>query len=131
MNSAFTLKHVVNTSEIDDLNHVNNVVYIQWMDTIASKHMAELTKDHSLEEYVRAVIRHEIDYKEQAVLNDEIIMKTWVGETAGFTSIRHVEFFKETVLLAKAKTTWCLLDAKTFKPTRIRENVLKVLQPSK
>ncbi len=131
MSSVFTLKHVVNTSEIDDLNHVNNVVYIQWMDTIASEHWAELTKNHPLQEYVWVVTRHEIDYKKQAVLNDEVLMKTWVGETAGFTSIRHIEFFKGDALLAKAKTTWCLLDAKTFKPTRIRENVLKVLQPSK
>ena len=35
------------------------------------------------------------------------------------------------LLLVKAKTAWAMLDSKTLKPTRIRENVLKVLQPPK
>ncbi len=42
-----------------------------------------------------------------------------------------MEFYKDSILLVKAKTTWAMLDAKTYKPARIRENVLKVLQPPK
>ncbi|MDP4703421.1 MAG: acyl-CoA thioesterase, partial [Polaribacter sp.] len=69
----------------------------------------------------------EIDYKNQAFLGDEIIAKTWVGETKGVTSIRHIEFYKDETLLVAAKTIWAMLDAKTQKPVRLREKVLKVL----
>jgi acyl-CoA thioester hydrolase len=129
MDTFFEFKITVTTDDIDDLNHVNNVVYVKWMDEVAFHHWAFLTKETPLPEYIWVVARHEIDYKGQALLGDKIIAKTWVGETKGFTSERIIEFYKEDMLLAKSKTTWAMLDAVTYKPTRIRENVLKVLQP--
>jgi acyl-CoA thioester hydrolase len=131
MDSVFSVKFIVNVSDIDDLNHVNNVSYVKWMDTVAFEHLAYLTKDNPLSEYVWVVMKHEIDYLKQAVLGDEVIGKTWVGETRGFTSERFIEFYIGDVLIAKAKTIWAMLNSKTYKPVRIRENVIKVLQPSK
>lgn len=131
MSLVFTLKIKVSVDDIDTLDHVNNLVYVKWMDDIATTHWNFLTKENPLPQYVWVVMRHEIDYLKQAGLGDEITVKTWVGETRGITSIRFMEFYKDSILLVKAKTTWAMLDAKTFKPTRIRENVLKVLQPPK
>lgn len=131
MNIVFSLTIKVSSEDIDTLQHVNNLVYVKWMDDIATTHWSYLTKNNPLPQYVWVVTRHEIDYKNQATLGDEILVKTWVGETKGITSIRFMEFYKDDVLLVAAKTTWAMLDAKTFKPTRIRENVLKVLQPLK
>ena len=131
MNAEFEIKRVVKASEIDDLNHVNNVVYVQWMDEVAFEHWQYLTKENPLPAYIWVVLRHEIDYHKQAILNDKITAKTWVGETRGFKSERHIAFYRNDELLVKAKTVWGMLDAKTYKPVRIRENVLKVLQPFK
>jgi acyl-CoA thioester hydrolase len=131
MKNVFTLKITVSSKDIDTLQHVNNLVYVKWMDKIATEHYSFLTKDNPLPQYVWVVTRHEIDYLKQAVLGDKITVKTWVGETKGITSIRFMNFYKDNILLVKAKTVWVMLDSKTFKPTRIRENVLKVLQPPK
>ena len=131
MKNVFTLKITVSSKDIDTLKHVNNVVYVKWMDKIAIEHYAFLTKDNPLPQYVWVVTRHEIDYLKQATLGDKITVKTWVGETKGITSIRFMNFYKDNLLLVKAKTVWLMLDSKTLKPTRIRENVLKVLQPPK
>jgi len=131
MSLVFTLKIKVSVDDIDTLDHVNNLVYVKWMDDIATTHWNFLTKENPLPQYVWVVMRHEIDYLKQAGLGDEITVKTWVGETRGITSIRFMEFYKDSILLVKAKTTWAMLDAKTYKPARIRENVLKVLQPPK
>lgn len=131
MKNVFTLKITVSSKDIDTLKHVNNLVYVKWMDKIAIEHYAFLTKDNPLPQYVWVVTRHEIDYLKQATLGDKITVKTWVGETNGITSIRFMNFYKDNLLLVKAKTVWLMLDSKTLKPTRIRENVLKVLQPPK
>jgi len=131
MQNVFTLTITVSAEDIDNLQHVNNLVYVKWMDRIAGTHWDHLTKDNPLLEYVWVVVRHEIDYLKQASLGDEIMVKTWVGGTKGITSIRFMEFYKRDILLVKAKTTWAMLDSKTFKPTRIRENVLKVLHAPK
>ncbi|MDC0177000.1 acyl-CoA thioesterase [Polaribacter sp.] len=131
MKNIFTLTITVSTEDIDNLSHVNNLVYVKWMDKIAIKHWAYLTQETPLPQYVWVVMRHEIDYLKQAGLGDEITVKTWVGETKGITSVRFMEFYRHGILLVKAKTTWAMLDSKSFKPVRIRENVLKVLQPPK
>lgn len=127
MNTIFSVKFTVTEEAIDTLHHVNNAVYVQWMEVVASKHWQFLTEQNSFSEYIWVVMKHEIDYKNQAFLGDEIIAKTWVGETKGVTSIRHIEFYKDETLLVAAKTIWAMLDAKTQKPVRIREKVLKVL----
>tara|TARA_R110002126_G_scaffold291772_2_gene457540 strand:- start:70 stop:474 length:405 start_codon:yes stop_codon:yes gene_type:complete len=131
MQNVFTLKITVSSEDIDNLRHVNNLVYVKWMDKIATTHWNFLTKENPLPQYIWVVMRHEIDYLKQAGLGDEIVVKTWVGETKGITSIRFMEFYKEDTLLVKAKTTWVMLNAKTFKPVRIREDVLSILQPPK
>nr|WP_205860274.1 thioesterase family protein [Polaribacter sp. 20A6] len=131
VDNVFTLTITVSSEDIDNLDHVNNLVYVKWMDKIATTHWSHLTKEYPLPQYVWVVMRHEIDYLKQASLGDVITVKTWVGETRGITSVRFMEFYKEKVLLVKAKTIWAMLDSKTFKPARIRENVLKVLQPPK
>ncbi len=131
MSECFNVSIIIKSNDIDDLQHVNNAVYVKWMDDVASRHWNFLTKDYPLSEYIWVVNKHEIEYKKEAAFGDEIIAKTWVGKTRGVTSERFIEFYKGEDLLVKAKTIWVMLDAKNYKPTRIRENVLKVLQPNK
>jgi acyl-CoA thioester hydrolase len=131
MNNFFEVKIEITAEDIDDLNHVNNAVYVKWMDDVAFKHWEHLTKNEPITDTIWVVSRHEIDYKSEAFLGDEIIAKTYVGNTRGVTSERFIEFYKGETLLAKSKTIWVLLDAKSYKPVRIRENILNLLQPFK
>ena len=125
--SVFQTNYTVVTSNIDELNHVNNVVYLQWIQDIANLHWNELKEGVDTAAYVWVVIRHEIDYLNQALLGDTLLAKTWVGKTAGLKSIRHVEFYRNNKLLVKAQTTFCLLHAKSFKPMRITDEILAML----
>ena len=129
--NVFIQKHTVLISEIDELNHVNNIDYLEWVQEIAHKHWQLLTKDNPHDGYVWYVIRHEIDYLKQAVLGEELTIKTWVGETGGVKSIRHVEISKGSIVLAKVATTFCLLDVKRKRPTRITQSILNLLKPLK
>ncbi len=126
-NKIFSTQRTVLPEEIDELNHVNNVVYVQWVQDIAKMHWRELIKNSSEKDFIWVVLRHEIDYKNQAKRNDVITLNTWVGETEGVKSVRYVEIYKENTLLIRAKTIWCLLNGKTFRPTRITESILKLL----
>jgi acyl-CoA thioester hydrolase len=73
-------------------------------------------------------LRHEIDYLKPAFLDDLITISTWIGATEGVISIRHVEIFANNQLLTRAKTIWVLLDAKTMRPRRIQDDILKILR---
>jgi acyl-CoA thioester hydrolase len=127
--TVFQTNYSVEASHIDELNHVNNVVYLQWIQDIANLHWTQLKKGVDTAAYAWVVIRHEIDYAGQALLGDTIVAKTWVGKTGGIRSIRHVEFYKENKLIVKAQTTFCLVNSKNFKPTRITDQLLMMLAP--
>ena len=47
--------------------------------------------------YFWVVIRHEVDYINQAVLGNMITIFTWVGESRGVKSVRHVQIQKGEV----------------------------------
>ncbi|MFK5878431.1 MAG: thioesterase family protein [Flavobacteriaceae bacterium] len=122
---TYSLK--VESHHIDVLNHVNNIVYLQWVNDASEKHWAILSNDKINAKYFWVCLRHEIDYLDQAFLDDEIIVKTWVGESKGVKSVRFVNIYKGNKLLVKTSSTWCLFDAVTQKPTRIREDVLELI----
>jgi acyl-CoA thioester hydrolase len=121
----------VKDNEIDDLNHVNNINYLNWVQLAANKHWALLTNSKFDNQYVWVVLRHEIDYISPAFLNEIITIKTWIGDSYGVKSDRFVEVHRNNELLTKAKTTWCLLDKKLMKPVRIPKEILQLLEEMK
>ncbi len=125
---SYTYSLTVEQEHIDNLNHVNNVVYLQWVNDISEKHWNILAVNGLKEKYFWVVLRHELDYHNEAFLNDELSLQTWIGESKGVKSIRHVEIYKGDNLLLKAASTWCLIDAKTLKPTRIKNDILDILE---
>ncbi len=126
---SYSYKIRVEKRDLDSLNHVNNVVYLQWVNDISERHWNLLASEELRKKYFWVVLRHEIDYMNQAVLDDEIEVVTWVGDSKGVRSVRHVEMYLNEKPLIKASSTWCLIDAQTLRPTRIREDVLGLLTP--
>jgi acyl-CoA thioester hydrolase len=116
----------VQPEDIDELNHVNNVVYLRYVQDAASAHWDSIAPFDFKTKYSWVVLRHEIDYKSPAVLGDKITAETWVSTCEGVRSERHVELYHATTrkLIAKAKTTWCLLDAETGRPRRIEDDII-------
>ena len=118
----------VKASDLDELKHVNNVQYVQWIQDIAKEHWEKRASEEILNTYFWVVIRHEIDYKQQAFLDDELIIQTFVGEHTHVTSQRLVNIInKETnKVLVKSKSTWCLMDCKNKKPVKISQEMVRV-----
>ena len=77
----FTAQHRVVAAEIDEYQHVNNTVYLQWLDRIAWAHSARLglSLDRCLELRRGMAVRHaRTDYLEAARLDDDIMLATWI-----------------------------------------------------
>lgn len=126
----FELEITVTHDDTDELNHVNNVVYVQWVQDAAKAHWERMAPREVQEKYVWMVLRHEVDYTGQAVEGDVLIAKTWVQWSEGVKSERHVEIRVKNIgkVLVKAKTLWCLLDATTKRPRRIESDITSVFQ---
>ena len=111
----------IQPADIDDLGHVNNVVYLRWVQEVAAAHWRFAAPQELQAEVVWVVLRHEIDYKRPALPGDHVIARTWVGEATGTRFERHVEIVRapDHQVLARARSVWCPLSARTGRPQRI------------
>lgn len=117
----------INAGDIDALNHVNNLVYVKWINEASEKHWAILSNAEINKKYYWVCLRHEIDYMGEVFFDDKITVVTWVGESKGVKSKRHVAIVKNEIVIAKAETLWCLIDSKTQKPTRVNSEILDLI----
>ena len=77
--TAFEIPIVVRSDDIDDMDHVNNVVYLSWVQDVAIAHWKARATDALRAEFGWVATRHEIDYKQAAVFGDAITARTWIG----------------------------------------------------
>lgn len=129
MESVNAFKHILHVlpSDIDDMGHVNNVVYVRWVQDVAAAHWKDAASPALQVKYAWVVLRHEIDYRNPAFLTDEIAGYTWVGNYSGARFERFVKLMSGIKVLAEAKTTWCLLDSKSLRPIRIPDEITSLL----
>ena len=122
MSSArFEMSVPVLPGDIDEQNHVNNTVYLRWVQDVATAHWRAVAGAEAQETIGWVVLRHEIDYKAPATLDDEIVLRTWVGKATRLTFERFTEIRRnrDGRLLSEARTLWCPIDAQTSRPVRV------------
>ena len=112
---------VVQPGDIDRQNHVNNTVYVRWIQEVATAHWNHYAPLPARDAIGWVVLRHEIDYKSPANLGDGIVLRTWVGQATRVTYERFVEVLRQEDrrLLAKARTQWVPINPESGKPTRV------------
>jgi len=126
MSSApFEMTISVLLSDIDEQNHVNNTVYLRWVQEVATAHWQAIASSDAQEGIGWVVLRHEIDYKAPAGLGDDLILRTWVGKATRLTFERLTEILRSSdgQLLSKARTLWCPINAQTGRPVRVPVDV--------
>lgn len=125
---VFESKITVTEEDIDELNHVNNVRYVQWVNDVAIMHWQKKSTKELNEKYFWVLLNHHINYKSSALINDVILLKTYIEKSEGVTSTRIVEIYnsKTNKMLIKSETNWCLIDAKTNRPTRITDEIINL-----
>jgi acyl-CoA thioester hydrolase len=115
----------VRPEDIDELGHVNNVVYLRWIQEAATAHWQARASEEALGQLFWVVARHEIDYLRPAYLDDEIVARTWVGQASRREFDRHTELVRarDGKRLARARTVWVPVDRRTLRPTDVSAEV--------
>jgi acyl-CoA thioester hydrolase len=124
MPKVFEYRHTVRPEEIDGVGHVNNVAYLEWLQSAAIQHSR--AQGWPPEAYVELgagwVVRaHRIEYLRPAFLGDQIVVRTWVATMARASSQRRYEVVRpaDSALLAKAETDWVFINYTTRLPIRV------------
>ncbi len=141
--NSYSYQLLVPASAIDVMHHVNNVTYLDWVQTAASKHWNHLTQDYfkvsqdhqerlGIDQMAWVVMDHFIQYKAPAFEGELLEVTTHVETMTGATSERHTQIkrLSDNTLLVKAVTHWCLLKMPSARPMRIPKDIYELFMPA-
>jgi len=111
---------------IDELGHVNNAVWVQWIQQVAVAHWDSISDPKHRDSYYWVVVRHEIDYLRAAHEGDQVTARTWIGDAPkGARSDRFVEFTgPDGKICVRSKTEWAIIDKALGRPIRVPAEVI-------
>ena len=123
---VFEMEFTAAPEHIDELGHVNNAVWVQWIQTIAVAHWHSVCDPQHHDAYFWVVVRHEIDYLRAAYDGDTVTGRTWVGEAPkGARFDRLLEFVgADGKTCVRARTTWAIIDRTSGRPIRVPPDVI-------
>jgi len=130
----YLLPITVQPADIDSQGHVNNAVYVQWMDAAAWANSVAVGYDHAKYQSLGSafvVRRHEIDYLQPAYEGQQLVVATWPCAMVRFNAMRRHQIIRlsDGVTLARAMTQWIYLDTKTGKPRRMEPELIDAFRP--
>jgi len=123
---TFSMTLTAAPEHIDELGHVNNAVWVQWIQQVALAHWYGVADPVHAEAYFWVIVRHEIDYLRPAVEGDQVTARTWVGEAPkGARFDRLMEFTgADGKVCVRARTVWAIIDKAAGRPIRVPPEVV-------
>jgi acyl-CoA thioester hydrolase len=112
-------------SDIDELGHVNNAVWVRWIQDMATSHWQAVASSEHIAAYYWVVTRHEIDYRGNIAAGESVTARTWIeSEPKGAQFDRRVDFVDTNgKVIVRANTTWAMIDKVTGRLVRVRPEV--------
>lgn len=119
---TFALDFAPTPADIDENGHVNNVVYLSWMQDLATGHWRARLPAEEQSKWAWVALRHELDYRRELKLGETASAVTWIGERRG---PRMDRFYRidgpDGEMCSQGRSEWCLIDVVTRRPVRVPE----------
>ena len=123
--TSYTASITAGPGDIDELGHVNNAVWVRWIQDVAVAHWNAVAPSAHRDAYIWVVTRHEIDYRGNVKAGETVTAETWVSEPPrGARFDRHMRFLgADGKVRVEAKTTWAILDRASGRLIRVPAEV--------
>jgi acyl-CoA thioester hydrolase len=123
--ARFTQSITAGPGDIDELGHVNNAVWVRWIQDVAVAHWHAVAPREHRDAYFWVVTRHEIDYRGNVSEGETVTAETWVPDPPkGARFDRHMRFTgADGRVKVEAVSTWAMLDRTTGRLVRVRDEV--------
>lgn len=125
--AVFSYRQKISDEFIDVNKHVNNVVYVQWMQDAAVAHSRSCLQRGTVREggFTWVARSHHIEYLSPAFAGDELEIRTWLMSLGRVRCQRKYEFVRNSdgILIAQGETDWVFVNAETGRPASIPEEI--------
>ena len=125
--TVFLHEFTVPQTVIDGNGHVNNVVFVQWMQNVATQHFESVAGTDAMKSAGAMWVArsHTIESFAPAFMGDRIQVTTWVASFSRVRSLRRYEFVRmsDGKPLVKGETDWVFVRASDGRPCSIPEAI--------
>ena len=126
---VFVVPLSVADADIDENGHVNNVVYVRWLQDVGTAHWQARFDADARGRWSWVASRHEVDYFRALPPAAKPVARTWVGDPQGARFNRYVRIEDEDGrLCAQGVSEWVLVDAASMRPSRITAEMVGVFE---
>jgi acyl-CoA thioester hydrolase len=125
---GFSLTITAQPEDIDELGHVNNAVWVRWIQDLATAHWNAVAPQDAIDRYIWVVSRHEIDYRGNVGTGAEVTGRTWIADPPkGARFWRNSDFTDAGgKIIVAAKTNWAIIDRPTGRAVRVPSNLAEL-----
>lgn len=132
--NAFAIRKRVEWRDIDTANHVNNAVYLNYLEDcsiVASREVGYSMERLNREQIGIMARRHQIEYRQPAVIDDEIEISTWITDFKRATGTRHFQITRvnDGAVLARAQSMWMFVNLGTGHLGRVTPEFREAFMP--
>ncbi len=113
----------IEPADIDFMGHVNNARYLNWVQDAVLDHWRSLAPPDAVAKYLWVALRHEIDYRKPAFIDDQVIVNVVLEKIEGARSFYRSLVQRGETVLAEVQSSWCCIDAETLRPARIAKEI--------
>ncbi len=115
------LEFIAAPGDIDELGHVNNAVWVRWVQELATAHWDAIAPEEAIAKYIRVVTRHEIDYRGNVSAGETVTGRTWISQPPkGARFWRNFEFAdRRGSITVLGRTNWAIIDRESRRPVRV------------
>ncbi|WP_028535596.1 acyl-CoA thioesterase [Paludibacterium yongneupense] len=110
--------------DIDEMGHVNNAVYLKWVQAAVQHQWYRLAPKDVASAHLWVALKHEISYLHPAFLDDHVVVQVVLEKLQGARAFYKTLINHGDEVLAEVRSCWCCLDASSRKPVRIARDII-------
>ena len=126
-------KYIINGSRVNEANEFRTQELFEILTEMGGIHSEKIGIGRAVlmsKKLSWVLLTWRIKFIKRPKLNDEILVKTWVGKSDGITSVRDFEIYDtngEKIIIASSR--WCLINLETRRPVRFDDELSDAYDP--
>jgi len=121
----------IEPADIDHMGHVNNAVYLKWVQDAVVDYWRSVAPAEALTRHLWVALKHEITYLKPTLLQDTVVAEVIAEKVEGARAFFRTVLCRGDEVLSVISSCWCCLDATTKRPARLAHDIIgRFLPPS-